>query len=224
VDCVGECDGQKRDGCTFPDLTQSCGAPFCEAGVFTNQVCNGQGGCVDATPERCAPYGCDADRTSCADSCTTDSDCATGAACNTDTSQCAFTDDTCVDAFTSESAGGVRTECSPYRCAAGVCQEQCERDGDCADGYRCEDRQCVDDEDPSSSGGSSSVIEVRDGGRAGDEEASRDAGGCGCSVPGRWRFGSAPRASLAILLVALLVLRRSSSRARAMLTVRGGSS
>jgi hypothetical protein len=164
-ECRGACTGLSG-GCYFPDLTARCGEPSCTAGVFVAQVCDGQGSCIDATPARCAPWGCNLEQTSCSDRCSSAAECSAGAACNAAEAQCVLVSAVSVDSFTSRAADGTETSCKPYSCRAAVCLEQCTQDADCAEGLHCDERSCVrhkSDGGCATSGASSSSS--RDAGR-----------------------------------------------------------
>jgi hypothetical protein len=129
-----------------------------------------------------------------------------------------------------------QTSCLPYRCAAGVCQQQCAAPADCAPGYGCSSGQCVlTGKDAGGTGGATSATGGGGGsgstgvggtpvdGGAGaakggspqqDASASGpeagDDGGCGCRVPAR--PGPDGRAILFAALAALAVRRTRLGR------------
>jgi len=50
---------------------------------------------------------------------------------------------TCYDVFTVKDADGRIESCIPYQCVAGGCQQQCQNDNDCYDGYQCSGNFCA---------------------------------------------------------------------------------
>jgi hypothetical protein len=111
----------------------------CDHDVVHVSICADATHCRQALTAPCAPYGCDAQKTWCASSCTTTADCAWGSACATTTGKCAIMPNQCVDAFSVQTASGQIASCAPYRCKIGMCQQQCQTDADCSQGYTCRD-------------------------------------------------------------------------------------
>ena len=180
--CGGRCDGEKRDGCSFPDASTSCGESSCASSVTQPRVCD-RGSCVAGTEIICAPYGCNDEHTDCATSCTSNADCASGATCDTTAGECAFTDGVCIDLVTIELPNGSEQSCAPYICDSGECLRECLGNDECVEGYECDDGDCVEVE--TGSGGSGS-------GGAGGAEGEEPSGTGGLAEAGAPGNGGAP--------------------------------
>lgn len=204
--CKGRCNGGDRTTCSYPAAGTACAPGSCDGNIAQPpSTCDGTGTCMTPVTESCVPYGCVDEKGSCRASCSTDNDCAAGAACDMAKSKCVLVTNTCQDAFTIASSDGELTSCRPYHCEAGACQMQCSSADDCASSYDCVDSACVKaDSTPSGHGGEPS-------GAAGEATTptmggSKDSGGCGCAVPGQ---GSRNRGSLAsFALLGLLMASR----------------
>ncbi|HKU42542.1 MAG TPA: hypothetical protein VJR89_30500, partial [Polyangiales bacterium] len=78
--CAGACDGSARRDCKYPGAELTCSAAACGGGVATSEAsCDGAGACREPERQVCSPYPCAA--TSCANSCSNDSECANGYTC-----------------------------------------------------------------------------------------------------------------------------------------------
>ncbi len=228
--CQGRCDGADATACRYPRGGTECREATCEGDVLQPAgTCDGNGTCTLPTTDPCLPFACDAG--ACRSSCSTDNDCATGAACEVESGECAITGRTCSDAFTVITPSGAETDCRPYRCQAGNCREQCTANSGCADGYLCEDSACVEEEpDPTSTGGTNNRggtgprggADATGGqgtppGSAGDAAkgptsgGSKDSGGCGCRVPAP---SQRPAMPLVLAGLALWIARRRRRPAR----------
>jgi len=98
----GACDG--LGACAFYPAGLSCGGGVCDVGSLVGAlVCNGRGQCVVGPTLICAPFACEAGK--CLESCDTDAQCVSGAAC-------------------------VQGSCGKRMKGA-----HCERDEDCASGF-----------------------------------------------------------------------------------------
>jgi hypothetical protein len=91
--------------------------------------------------------------------------------------------------------------CTPFACSEGACRTSCERDGDCAFGYKCEEQSCV----------IRNVSSCPDGGQictpaAPAAAAAADEGGCGCRVSSR--SGASAGWVVALLCAGALARRR----------------
>ena len=188
--CVGACNGANRQTCTFPGDETLCGDTRCDGNVLEASRCDGQGACVEDTPQDCGNYACNAEGTACNTSCSSDDDCSAGSLCATTTGECGEGGFTCKDDFTVEETDGTEVDCSPYRCEAGSCLESCTASADCAGGYTCDEARCV---------------------RAADD-AAEDDGGCGCRAAGGNRDGGL--FSIVLAVGALLAQRRRRQRQR----------
>ena len=150
--CAGACDGQRRDGCTYPGASTVCEPGRCLADwSVPSSTCDQTGGCTVATtqPQPCGDYTCGATGdagTGCKTTCTSDQDCRAGAVCNTSTGGCSASGVTCDGAYSVKSPGGTVTPCpGGYRCTAGQCQAACSAPTDCnqAGGWSCAGGLCV---------------------------------------------------------------------------------
>lgn len=186
--CLGSCDGQRSDGCVFPNLTQPCGAPHCIGSVVTRYVCDSRGGCAATAPESCSPRGCNEDATDCSNACSADRDCAAGHQCKVETAQCVSVTDECDGASVLKPAGN-RVPCGDFACLAGACLTDCSSSDQCADPdtYECVDRACKkrsvthDETEPDSGASETDTSPATNG----SKPAESDDSGCGCTVPGR---------------------------------------
>jgi len=115
----------------------------CQGSVATVQRRDPDGTCVVNFRYPCVPYRCDADHVTCGNVCLSDADCAQGASCDTATGECAEFGAICKDDFTVEDSNGQIESCIPYKCVAGVCQQQCQTSNDCYDGYQCSGNFCA---------------------------------------------------------------------------------
>jgi hypothetical protein len=110
--CGGSCDGMNLTSCAYP--TSSCRAPSCAGGVATLAAsCDGAGSCPSVVTKSCAPLTCNAAGSACANSCASDTDCASGNYCDSN-GQCL-------------KQGGIAAACTASNqclssfCADGVC-------------------------------------------------------------------------------------------------------
>jgi hypothetical protein len=150
--CQGTCNATKAT-CTFPGAETTCRQPSCGGTppTATNQaVCDGSGNCPNLSTTPCSPFTCGA--TSCLTSCTSSSQCASGAACIGGTCQtCASGQSVCGNGCynlqsdpshcgtCTKSCTGTNT---PY-CVSGGCV-QCTTFSDCPGGYwNCTSNTCV---------------------------------------------------------------------------------
>ncbi len=115
----------------------------CTKSVAKIQQCVGANGCTTQQAYPCFPYGCDPTGHTCGETCSVDSQCAAGAACNASSGSCVPRGPTCADSFVILEANGSKYSCGPYKCVAGHCQQQCVEAGDCAPGYSCNAGRCA---------------------------------------------------------------------------------
>ncbi|MCC6903570.1 MAG: FG-GAP repeat protein [Polyangiaceae bacterium] len=218
--CKGQCDGANGQACTFPSTAVPCQAGQCTGDVAQPPgSCDGNGSCALPATKNCVPYGCDTTAGACKTTCASNTDCSQGATCDTNTGQCTTGSATCVDAFTVKQANGQTQSCSPYKCVAGACQQQCSTASDCAKGYDCEQSACVVAEGgaDAGTGGSGGSDAGGTGGSATGGKASggdsSDEGGCGCHVPTEGSRSTTPWLA-ALALAAAAVRRRVTPRRR----------
>lgn len=208
--CAGECNGTKRDGCSFADRATVCAPARCDNDSSVGEsTCDGAGECAVGKTQDCGEFACNGDSGVCRTECMTSRDCKRGGVCDTSsgTGTCNSTEATCEGAFSVKSADGVVSFCEGYRCLNNACQQQCGKNNDCADGYVCRQRACIEGE-------GKVAAETPDGSST---EASSEDSGCGCRVVGFRSAGSATAASLGACLLALSfvsVRRRSRQRFR----------
>lgn len=143
--CQGTCDGTKAT-CSMPGAEVSCRAASCDSttNVQTNAAsCNGTGTCPTLSTYACSPSKCGA--TSCQTSCSTSSQCVTGAACIGGACQmCSTGQMVCGNACATTSSdpnhcGNCTTVCggtTPY-CQSGQCS-QCRTIADCSGYQACD--------------------------------------------------------------------------------------
>lgn len=225
--CKGTCDGANKSACAYPAAGTACKDAACTGDVSQPAgTCDGAGLCSQLSTKNCLPYGCNAASGVCNTTCASDTECAQGAKCDTNTGKCAVTSATCKDATTVLLPNGQSESCVPYKCVGGACQQQCSTTTDCADGYICQGSSCVAAEGGtdsgvgggsgaggSSSGGSSTGGSSTGGagGTAGKKsDSGGDEGGCGCRVPSKGAGSSAYW--LAALGLAVLRRRRRNGQ------------
>src|SRR5450432_1686120 len=124
--CAGTCGGALAT-CTFPGAETTCGPGTCTSGKSTKPaVCNGAGTCQPSMPTSCAPFTCGP--IECLASCTSNADCASGAACvNAACTACTGIQTVCTNACADLSSsvancGSCGHSCQGGACAGGVCQ------------------------------------------------------------------------------------------------------
>lgn len=210
--CKGTCAGDPNK-CSYPDKAVACGSASCTGDTSTSApACDGTGKCAAGSSSPCSPYGCDTGTGVCRSSCSSNADCSQGSVCDTLSGKCASATNQCKDAFTVEMPNGTTQSCSPYKCVAGKCQQQCSVPGDCAPGYECQGKVCVEVVDGgggsggasggsgggTTTGGSAGSAAGATGGASGGSASSGGAdGGCGC----RTIESRSSRGGLALLLV-----------------------
>ncbi|MBK7581893.1 MAG: hypothetical protein IPI67_17000 [Myxococcales bacterium] len=236
--CKGACDGANPTACTYPAAGTSCKDAACTGDVSQPQgACDGVGLCALPSTKNCLPYACNAGSGACNATCSSDTDCAQGAKCDTTQGKCAVTSATCSDPFTVLLPNGQSQSCSPYRCVGGACQQQCSSANDCATGFTCEGAVCVAADGGtdsglgrtsgsggsatggsatggSATGGSATGGSATGGNSTGGKKSSGsgDDGGCGCRVQSS---GSGTSAYwLAALALAALRRRRTARPSR----------
>jgi hypothetical protein len=177
--------------CTECAVTNICAVASCDSDAGTTAVVatTGAGKCLaNATVESrsCGGFGCDG--TACKTKCATTSDCASGYSCDVATGKCAAAA-ICLDPHTAQDITGNKTNCSPYICSAGACENKCTSVADCVGGFICDSSgSCV---------------------TASTSPASSSSG-CSCdAVGGRSRRGWSGLGVLAALIVARRRRRRS---------------
>lgn len=124
--CAGTCGGVAA-ACTFPGAQTSCGAASCTNGSAKAAVsCDGAGNCPTPTAVPCSPFICAA--TACLATCTTNTQCATGAACvGTACVTCPAGQTVCPNACVAtatdvNNCGTCGHVCPGGACVSGVCQ------------------------------------------------------------------------------------------------------
>ncbi|MBI3206792.1 MAG: hypothetical protein IT377_31635 [Polyangiaceae bacterium] len=221
--CKGACDGANKSACAYPAAGTACKDASCSGDVSQPAgTCDGAGLCSLLPTQNCLPYACKAATGVCASTCASDTDCAQGAKCDTNTGKCAVTSATCKDATTVLQPNGQSESCVPYKCVGGACQQQCASGSDCAPGYTCQGNACVSADGGIDSGvggssgaggsgaaggssGGASAGGTSSGGGAGKKaDGGGDDGGCGCRVPAK----SDPTHAGWLLAVAFAALRR----------------
>jgi len=139
--CAGSCDGVSGS-CSYPSSSVSCGSGACSGATYRPPgACDGAGGCSLASPGSCGPFSCGP--SGCLVSCSTNSQCAAGAACLSGT--CVLCQagqvacpNVCVSLKTDNGhCGTCSTACgATEQCSGGVCLladgQSCSQDSECA--------------------------------------------------------------------------------------------
>ncbi|MBK7581895.1 MAG: hypothetical protein IPI67_17010 [Myxococcales bacterium] len=206
--CKGACDGANPTACTYPPRERAARTQRVPATSLNRKARATASGSARCPPPRTACPMHNAGSGACNATCSSDTDCAQGAKCDTTQGKCAVTSATCSDPFTVLLPNGQSQSCSPYKCVGGACQQQCSSANDCASGFNCEGAVCVAADGGTDSGvggtsgsggsatggsatggsatggsatGGSATGGSSTGGKKGDSGA--DEGGCGCRVP-----------------------------------------
>jgi MYXO-CTERM domain-containing protein len=175
-ECGGSCDGVNRTACATPPSGQACGTPSCSGEGASVSECDGKGTCV-AESVSCSPFSCGTD--ACNETCTDIDDCAQGFTCNPTTGNCVPSAGKCLaDGVTLETGPGETKNCSPYRCQGGECTDPCVTSSQCANGFACDQGQCVK-----------------------LESEAADDGGCGCRTSSGTGTASGILALLGLMLL-----------------------
>ena len=127
----GACDGLGQ--CQYYEVGTACGAA-CANNAATPEECDGKGTCGPggANPTSCGAFEC-VDG-ACLTACTSDSDCVTGAECNTTTKQCTNGSMCTADGSGVIPPGGSASDakpCAPYICEGSQCKTSCATVSDC---------------------------------------------------------------------------------------------
>ena len=127
----GECDGLGQ--CQYYGVGTACGAA-CANNAATPEECDGKGTCGPggANPTSCGAFECVGG--ACLTECTSDSDCVTGAECNTTTEQCTNGSMCTPDGSGVIPPGGSASDaksCAPYICEGSQCKTSCATVSDC---------------------------------------------------------------------------------------------
>jgi hypothetical protein len=159
--------GQGCDGagaCVKYGAETQCRPKQCTGGAETTSVCDGKGGCQPHGTS-CGAYACGGD--SCKQSCSGDTDCASGTTCDTTATPPACVSATrCASDHEQQNPDGTTSDCGAYRCLGVACVNRCGSVDDCLAGYVCDkDAHCVvaGGGTPSSSGGCAIATSARTG-------------------------------------------------------------
>ena len=190
----GTCDATGK--CALASKGNACGGASCSNNSSVAKACDGYGVCQESVTA-CSPYACDTSLSTCKKTCKLDTDCATEAKCEVNTSQCVIVGAECKDDFTVKAPSGTLTDCRPYKCAAGKCRDSCSTTNDCATGYECSGQTCV----KAAAGDAGTDAEAPPSSLTAESDS-----GCGCRTAGTTR----PHGGLALLglAIASLLLRR----------------
>ena len=191
-----QCDGTKdRLKCASfaSGLDVECGPATCTAGKATAaSTCDGAGACKPGATVACGAYACGAK--ACNSSCTRDSDCSSGFACEVATKTCVPQTSKCSDDRTSSipaDSTSAPKPCGAYLCdnSTGNCFPQCSSSDQCAPGYSCSDaHECV-------------------------SQGTGDSGGSGgCATSGTTSSGASPFAAFGALVALVGLVGRKRRR------------
>jgi hypothetical protein len=197
TECGGECDGEHTVACKYKTSEETCGSS-CSNGRQTDDVCDGQGNCVEGDEGdsfSCDGFAC-ADATKCKTSCARFEDCIAGHTCQDERCE---PSSTCLNPHLSQDTDGRKHDCTPFLCEEGTCRTSCDVPEDCADDYACRDGDCV-------------LVRPR-------TEATTSDGGCGCRTAGR-RSSEIPWALWACFVAIARIVSRSARSAVARATSR----
>lgn len=212
--CGGYCGG--RTECIQPGPSTPCGTPSCFARdyVVRAAACDGAGACVpNDVKESCDAYSCDEKTGDCFRECTEEAHCRRGAVCNFGADGRGLCDDEdaeCAGFWSVRTSRGSILGCDGYPCFQGACTfRPCDatQASECAPGYVCRDRFCVElaagDAGVGADAGTRKGPAGTDGG---DEPAPSEASSCAVSRGRQERGAGAGLAALS--LAALLAVRR----------------
>ncbi|HZL20141.1 MAG TPA: hypothetical protein VFG23_20585, partial [Polyangia bacterium] len=125
--CVGSCGDTSATQCTYPTSATTCGSPSCSAGAAVKTpTCDGAGNCSTPSSIPCTPFICGA--TACLTTCTSNSQCVTGAACVSGVcTACGAGQTVCTNACanltsTDANCGSCGHSCQGGGCVSGACQ------------------------------------------------------------------------------------------------------
>jgi len=188
LSCAGSKDRTKCTSFAGPEV--ECAPSTCTGVTETEAaVCDGAGSCGTPKPRSCGAYACGTK--GCKTSCTADTDCSPGNACDVTKAICGPARPTCsTDRLASIPADKTAAKpCSPYLCnnSTGDCFQFCATSDDCAPGNACDAARCVPTGAPADSG---------------------DGGGCGCRTNPAGRSGSLAIAGVLGMLGAAVRRRR----------------
>jgi hypothetical protein len=190
--CNASTDCGTNVNCVECTATNTCAITSCDAdaGVVSIVATAGAGICtstVTVKSQTCGGFACASN--ACKTKCTTTADCASNYTCDVMTGKCA-TSAVCLDTHTAEDISGNKTECSPYICSAGACENQCTSVADCVGGFICDSSgSCVS---------------------ASDNTGTPSSSGCSCdAVGGRSRFGWC-----GLAMAGLVIARRRKTKVR----------
>ena len=187
------CDGENHAQCTYPPSGTTCATASCSDGEALSSECDGAGSCEENPPQQCGAYRCG--DTACLTECSSNDDCASGYACDTDEGECTPIGAQCIDDVTLELPNGETQDCTPFACNRVDCHSTCSSASQCAPNHRCTaDGNCVPIED--------------------DEGGSNDDGGCGCRAAGTPPSGRLGALGLLLGLGLLASRRRRHRRTR----------
>ncbi|MDC3955724.1 Kelch repeat-containing protein [Polyangium jinanense] len=124
------CDGVNPFECSYP-TGNNCDKK-CNESTLTLFACDGSGNCAESTSNNCAPYTCNAVELSCETKCTSNTACALGSTCNTETNICITLPTKCLDNEMLELPDGTPQSCAPYACRNGACLATCASVDDCS--------------------------------------------------------------------------------------------
>jgi hypothetical protein len=119
--------------------------------VLESSVCNGNGQCVEkTTPRGCGAFACDDAKGECFRECNQNSQCRRGAICRPAADGrgvCHDEDTECDGRYSIRTQSGSSQSCLGYRCVERACAfKDCSPGvpGECAPGYVCRARACVE--------------------------------------------------------------------------------
>jgi N-acetylneuraminic acid mutarotase len=166
-----QCDGAETSRCAgFASSDVACRADACKDATLTSRAfCDGKGACPSPVTSSCGGFTCAPSGKACNTTCTVQSDCVDGYACNS-AGTCVRVLGTCSsDGLSVVASDGTTTTCAPYLCKGSGCLTRCDSTADCYVGWTCDTSTnlCNPATDSAVDSGGGCVLAQEHAGRAG---------------------------------------------------------
>lgn len=186
--CGGFCDGSNRTACALPGSSTECGIAFCRNGASSTPATCAGAICVPAESVTCDPFACDSAGQACLDTCTADTDCASGLTCSsTGSCEVPAPPDAGVDSGTDAasnggSGGAARPDASAHSGGKGGTGGRGGAGGNAGRSAGGSSGTDAGASAPEDGGIPIDAAHAPDGGSHRRSAASGDTGGCGCRM------------------------------------------